>query len=328
MERPPAVTPLKSDQKPILFFYRFSIPFWIDFWSHLGAFWDPLWRQIGPSSVQDAFSSSIFFKHVIFTKTLKIHWFVLICQPQMDPKRPKTGPKPIQDGPQSSNLSCWILASTLDRFGLRFGSILGAFRAPRSVQNRTQNRSKNKLRQYASTGPPREALRPPQELPRPPQDRPKSSQDHPKSLPNSPKRAQNPSKRLQDRPKKPPRPSQSNRFWIVLNNHYFLTKQKFWKFARSHQGDPRSCQDQRASEPPHIWASRPPSACRQLPRRDSRSANNLDIGIPRCFLLFHVFPVAFSLINFMKSRHRANIGAFLSNLGWNLVIACNALTPL
>ena len=96
-----------------------------------------------------------------------------------------------------------MLASILDRFGLRFGSILGPFWAPRSIQNRTKNQSKIKLQRHASTGPPRETLRPPQELPRPPQDRPKSSQDHPKSLPNSPKRAQTPCKKLQDRPKKP-----------------------------------------------------------------------------------------------------------------------------
>ena len=64
------------------------------------------------------------------------------------------------------------------------GSVLAPFWDPRSIQNRTKNRSKIKLQRHASTGPPREAVRPPQELPRPPQDRPKSSQDpgEPKTL--------------------------------------------------------------------------------------------------------------------------------------------------
>ena len=39
---------LKSDQKPILFFDRFSIPFWLHFGSELGAVWGPVWRQNRP----------------------------------------------------------------------------------------------------------------------------------------------------------------------------------------------------------------------------------------------------------------------------------------
>ena len=53
--------------------------FFIDFPSHLGSIFGSIWEpfgtlfgiKIGPSSVQDAFSSSIFFKNVIFTKTYK-----------------------------------------------------------------------------------------------------------------------------------------------------------------------------------------------------------------------------------------------------------------
>ena len=121
-------------------------------------------------------------------------------------------PKLAQDHSKTVPKAIMFYDEFLLQFWSVLGSILGPFWPPRSIQNLTKNRSKIKLQRHASTGPPRETLRPPQELPRPPQDRPRSSQDHSKSLPNSPKRAQNPSKRLQDRPKKPPRPSQSNRF--------------------------------------------------------------------------------------------------------------------
>ena len=48
-------------------------------------------------------------------------------------------------------------------------------------------------------------------------------------------------------------------FSIVLNNHYFLIKHICWKFSRSHQEDPRSCQDQhiKASELLSLHASEP-----------------------------------------------------------------------
>ena len=48
LERSPVLPRLKIDQKPILFFDRFSMPFWLHFGSDLGAFWDPLWRQNRP----------------------------------------------------------------------------------------------------------------------------------------------------------------------------------------------------------------------------------------------------------------------------------------
>ena len=48
MERSPGGGRLKSVQKPILFFDRFSIPFWLHLGSDLGAFWDPFWRQNRP----------------------------------------------------------------------------------------------------------------------------------------------------------------------------------------------------------------------------------------------------------------------------------------
>ena len=57
----------------------FHVEFWLQFWSVLASilapisepFWTLFGIKIGPSSVQDAFSSSIFFKNVIFTKTFK-----------------------------------------------------------------------------------------------------------------------------------------------------------------------------------------------------------------------------------------------------------------
>ena len=39
---------LKGDPKPISFFDRFSMPFWLHFGSDLGAFWGPFWRQNRP----------------------------------------------------------------------------------------------------------------------------------------------------------------------------------------------------------------------------------------------------------------------------------------
>ena len=152
--------------------------------------------------------------------------------------------------------SCFNFEPFWVPFWLHFGTLL----APRSLQNRAKNQSKIKLQQHAFTGLPREAPRTPQELPRQPQELPRPPQDCPKSHSNSPKRPQNPPKRLQDRPKKPPRPSQSNLFSIVLNNHYSFKKHKCWKFARSHQEDPRSCQDQhiRSSELLSLHASEPP----------------------------------------------------------------------
>ena len=44
----PKEVSLKIDQKPILFFDRFSIPFWLHLGSDLGAFWDPFWHPNRP----------------------------------------------------------------------------------------------------------------------------------------------------------------------------------------------------------------------------------------------------------------------------------------
>ena len=129
-------------------------------------------------------------------------------------------------------------------------SILAPFWDPFGLQDRPKIGPKIHQKLSCSNMPPQDRPERPQDRPKSSQDHPKSSQDHPQSPPNSPKRAQNPPERLQDRPKKPPRPSQSNPFSIVLNHHYLLTKHKSWKYARSHQEDPRSCQDQhiRSSE--------------------------------------------------------------------------------
>jgi hypothetical protein len=81
--------------------FYFLIVFRCHLASILGPISDPFWSlfdaQIDPSSVQDAFSSLIFFKNVIFTKTYKNPLILNIFDPKIDPKttqdRPKTDPR-------------------------------------------------------------------------------------------------------------------------------------------------------------------------------------------------------------------------------------------
>ena len=139
----------------------------------------------------------------------------------------------------------------------------------------------------------------------PPRDHSKRPQDRPQRPPDPPKR-------LQDRPKRLPRPSQealratqglprtsqvaprmhpealrgrisppSNLLFKYAQSYSIHHTIMYWKFSRNHQKHPRTFQDQHigASELPSLPASEPPSACRQAPRRDSRSANNFRITI-------------------------------------------------
>ena len=72
-----------------------------------------------------------------FTKPFKtnaISWFLI---PRSTPKRPKTGPRRIQEGLQSLLVSCWNLYSVFDCFGLNCGPFWEAFWASTSVPNRT-----------------------------------------------------------------------------------------------------------------------------------------------------------------------------------------------
>ena len=138
--------------------YQNSILFLIGFQSHFSSIWARIWKpfwilfgvKVDPNSVQDAFSSFIFFKNVIFTKTLskplKIDDFSTQDRSENDPIL-------AQDSPQSDFFSCLILASILDRFGLRFGSILAPLWAPKSTPNPRQKSIKIKLRQHTSTRP-------------------------------------------------------------------------------------------------------------------------------------------------------------------------------
>ena len=48
LERCPNGPRVKSDLKPILFFHRFPMPFWINFGSDLEVFLEPFWRQNRP----------------------------------------------------------------------------------------------------------------------------------------------------------------------------------------------------------------------------------------------------------------------------------------
>ena len=60
----------KSDQKPILFFDRFLISFWIDFWIHLGAILNPFEHQKPSKFYQNVISNLIWVKNVNVHETL------------------------------------------------------------------------------------------------------------------------------------------------------------------------------------------------------------------------------------------------------------------
>jgi len=54
---------LKIDQKPILFFHQFLMPFLIHFDPDLGPFLDPFWHPNRAKFRQNAVPSLIFFKN-------------------------------------------------------------------------------------------------------------------------------------------------------------------------------------------------------------------------------------------------------------------------
>ena len=88
----------------------------------------------------------------------------------------------------------------------------------------------------------------PQEVPRPLQDSSKRPQDHPKRLQDSPMKHQNLAKKLQDRPR-----SRQDHPKVIFSQLCSI-------IARSHQEDPRNCQDQhiRSSELLSLHTSEPP----------------------------------------------------------------------
>ena len=113
----------------------FLIVFRCHFGSILGPIWEPFGTlfgiKIGPSSVQVAFLSFIFFKNMIFTKPFKNHLILMIFQPKMGPKTtpnwPKTTPR---RSPQQSF------------FMLKFCFNFGLFWAPFWLHFGLQDRSK------------------------------------------------------------------------------------------------------------------------------------------------------------------------------------------
>ena len=100
----------------------------------------------------------------------------MIFHSQMGPRTTQELSRQPQDGLRDLLFSLWFLPSNLDRFGLRFGPLLGAFWTPRSAQNRSQNISKLCWGDRPSPDHPRR----PQDHPKRPQDPPKDSQEAPR----------------------------------------------------------------------------------------------------------------------------------------------------
>ena len=97
LERSPVLPRLKNDLKAILFFDRFSIPFWNDLGSDLGAMLDHGWHSNRPKFRPKCLSKPYFFKNTVFMnppptkKTMDFHY----CWPQ---DRPQNDPRQAQDG--------------------------------------------------------------------------------------------------------------------------------------------------------------------------------------------------------------------------------------
>ena len=119
-----------------------------------------------------------------------------------------------------------------------------------------------------------------QDAPKTPQDIPKMATRRVKKAPRHPKTHARDS---QDPPSGPNPEALRGRISPLSNllseyaeshsiHHTFI----YWKFSRNHKKPSKTVQDQHigASELSSLTASEPPSAGRQAPRRDSRSANN------------------------------------------------------
>ena len=89
--------------------------------------------------------------------------------PRSTPKRPKMAPRRVQEASKNDHFLCCFLPSILDRFGIHFGSILGAFGS--------QDRSKiaPKIVKNISCGniPPKDRSKRPQDPPRGPKIAPR-----------------------------------------------------------------------------------------------------------------------------------------------------------
>ena len=125
--------------------------FFIDFPSHFGSIFGPIWEPFGtlfgvkidPNFVQVAFLSFIFFKNVIFTKPFKNQWILMIFQPKMGPKTIQNWPKTT---PTRSQKRWFFMLNCCFNFGLfwapfwlHFGTLLGSKIDPKSDQKSIEN---------------------------------------------------------------------------------------------------------------------------------------------------------------------------------------------
>ena len=151
------------------------------------------------------------------------------------------------------------------RFGLHFDPVWGDFWTPKSLPNRSQNRSKMKLCQHDPMRPLQEGPRPPQEAPRPPQEAPRALKDLPRGRQRPLQAVPRTTPEALGGPISSSNPLLSN----VLNKVDFLIKmfigsfqeaiEKIQELTKINISEPLSCQ---ASMPPSLQASeRLPPRC-------------------------------------------------------------------
>ena len=144
------------------------------------------------------------------------------------------------------------------RFCLHFGPFGRAFWSPKSLPNRSKNRSIIKLRQHSTMKPLQGGPRPPQEAPRPP---PRGSKIAPRALKDLPRGRQRP---LQAVPRTTPEAlggpisSPNPLFSNVLNKLHFLIKICIGSFQEAIK---------KIQELPKINMSEPPSFQVSMPLR-------------------------------------------------------------
>ena len=184
------------------------------------------------------------------------------------------------------------------RFCLHFEPFWEAFWSPKSLPNRSQNRSKIKLRQHSPMKPLQEGPRPPQEAPRPPQEAPRSPQEPSNTRQEA---VRDPFKRSQEQPQRPwevPSLPQILFFSNVLNKLHSLIKicigsfqeaiKKIQELPKINMTEPPSFQ---VSMPVRLQASEclPPSASAGFAKRKQFVFHNSNrINNRRDHLLFSV----------------------------------------
>ena len=155
MERPPEVIGFKSDQKPILFFDDVSIPFWLHFWTDLGAFGELFWQQNRPKLRPRCISKpDLLQKRDVHENIVKPMEFQCFLTPRPTPKWTKRSPRRIQEALESLLVLIKIYVPFLLHFGLHFGPSGAPFSISKSLRNRFQNHSKIKVCQHTPRRPP------------------------------------------------------------------------------------------------------------------------------------------------------------------------------